>query len=707
MFRFIALLAIGLCLGRYEVLSQSESNRFAIGFFAGVNQYYGEFENNYISPGGELFARYNILSTFSANLSYSVNLSQWNISSEQLNKYNGYFGEGVVFGNKFSGTEIEIPNKFNSYNSNIELTLSFNPFPYLKFVPTFFSGIGLIEYDPKTLGFDEGVKLPNNKDGIYENKSLYIPLGVGFEYYINDSFVLNGKVKFSYLFTDYFDDLSGSNGNVGRTDIRANSDNDYLVNVGLGLSYYIFGSPDYDNDGLSNSLEKKYGSNPNIPDTDGDGLKDGEEVHVYTTNPTKPDSDNDNLTDYDEIFTYKTSPVRFDSDKDGLGDGEEIARKTNPNLADSDIDGLNDGDEVNKYSTDPLKHDSDNDGLSDGEEVLKYLTNPKLKDTDKDGLADGSEVNKYKTNPALEDSDGDGLSDGEEIHNFKTDPLFPDTDQDGLTDGDEVNKFKTNPLLADTDSDGLNDGVEINIYNSNPLVEDTDGDKISDGEEVNRYKSNPVLVDSDSDGLSDYDEIFVYHTNPNKSDTDNDMLFDGKEINDTRTNPMDSDTDKDSIIDGLDACPLFAGTANLDTTKNGCPPLPDKGTKIIFNDIKFISDKDDFDFDNHSTIVGLTKLLDYISQCNGIQIRLESHYFGDLNSKRSQSLTQKRVNKVKTWLMEQGIGQSAINGAIGYGKSQPIKSLNSKNSSMSKEELEIIKNINDRICIEVIKECDR
>ena len=68
-------------------------------------------------------------------------------------------------------------------------------------------------------------------------------------------------------------------------------------------------------------------------DTDGDGLRDTDEVEKYGTSPYSRDTDNDGLSDYDEIFTYGTDPLK----------------------ADTDGDGINDGDEVLKYGTDPLK----------------------------------------------------------------------------------------------------------------------------------------------------------------------------------------------------------------------------------------------------------------------------------------------------------------------------------------------------------------
>lgn len=66
--------------------------------------------------------------------------------------------------------------------------------------------------------------------------------------------------------------------------------------------------PDADNDGLSNTDEAIWGSNPLVSDTDADGLTDGQEVNTYNTNPIDPDSDSDNVTDGDEVNVYGIDP---------------------------------------------------------------------------------------------------------------------------------------------------------------------------------------------------------------------------------------------------------------------------------------------------------------------------------------------------------------------------------------------------------------
>jgi len=90
-------------------------------------------------------------------------------------------------------------------------------------------------------------------------------------------------------------------------------------------------------------------SDPQVADTDGDGINDGDEVFIGT-NPTdnsdaETDTDSDNLTDFDEVFTYGTNPTVADTDGDGLTDDIEIILGTDPLDSDTDADGLSDGNE--------------------------------------------------------------------------------------------------------------------------------------------------------------------------------------------------------------------------------------------------------------------------------------------------------------------------------------------------------------------------
>ena len=136
------------------------------------------------------------------------------------------------------------------------------------------------------------------------------------------------------------------------------------------------------------------------------------------------------------------TPLNPDSDDDGLEDGEE------------DVDGQGD---VDQGETDPLNPDSDDDGLEDGTETDGAPgwapTDPLDSDSDDDGLLDGEEVAGSRddttwqpTDPNNADTDDDEMDDGTEV-GVGADPHDTDTDDDGILDGPDG--------LGDEDGDGI------------------------------------------------------------------------------------------------------------------------------------------------------------------------------------------------------------------------------------------------------------
>jgi len=97
-------------------------------------------------------------------------------------------------------------------------------------------------------------------------------------------------------------------------------------------------------------------------------------------NPLSPDSNNNGIPDGEE-----------DTDGDGFSNCAEILQGTDPNSRDTDKDGLSDRDEILRYFTDPANPDTDGDGMNDGDEVARG-TDPFNADTDGDGFDDNTEV---------------------------------------------------------------------------------------------------------------------------------------------------------------------------------------------------------------------------------------------------------------------------------------------------------------------------
>ncbi len=319
--------------------------------------------------------------------------------------------------------KFKAPGVYQAEIGLVENRFQLIPFSMKTLNPFFYTGVGL----SKTVGTSGSDFLP------------MIPLGIGIQTWLGSQMLLEISGGYNLVLSDKLDGRQRSNADLNSL---SNKKHDGFYNFLIGLTFTIGSNEnaDSDKDGLTNKVEEELGTDPENPDTDGDGLKDGAEVNQYKTDPLNMDSDADGLNDGAEVNQYKTDPLNTDSDGDGLKDGAE----------------------VNQYKTDPLNTDSDGDGLSDGAEVNQYKTDPLKADTDGDGLSDGAEV-QYKSDLLKMDSDGDGLSDGAEVNQYKTDPAKEDTDGDGLSDGDEVNKYKTNPVKSDTDGGGMADGAEVKM----------------------------------------------------------------------------------------------------------------------------------------------------------------------------------------------------------------------------------------------------
>ncbi len=297
---------------------------------------------------------------------------------------------------------------------------------------------------------------------------------------------------------------------------------------------------DTDHDGLPDAVELAIGTNPNDPDSDDDGVIDGNEPNWSDDtdgdgliNPLDPDSDNDGLFDGTEAGitmpssgtdlaanhfiadadpTTHTKVLNPDTDHGGIKDGAEDFNR-NGRIDPGELD-------PNLKSDDLTSLDTDGDGLPDALEIM-IGSNPNDADSDDDGVIDGAEPN------FRDDTDGDGL----------INVLDPDSDNDGLFDGTELGitvpdpdtdlskghfiadadpTTTTGPLNPDTDHGGVKDGDE-----------DTNHDgKIDPGERDPNNPADDVLVDTDGDGIPDATDNCPLVANPSQADQDHDGIGD-------------------------------------------------------------------------------------------------------------------------------------------------------------------------------------
>ena len=110
--------------------------------------------------------------------------------------------------------------------------------------------------------------------------------------------------------------------------------------------FWVIGGQDTDHDGIPDTIELALGLDPNNPDSNGNGISDGDE-----------DLDGDGLRNKFEVFAGLDPRVK-DSDGNGIFDGAD----------DFDLDGLTNLQEQ-QFGTDPRRADSDGDGWNDETEV--------------------------------------------------------------------------------------------------------------------------------------------------------------------------------------------------------------------------------------------------------------------------------------------------------------------------------------------------
>ena len=175
---------------------------------------------------------------------------------------------------------------------------------------------------------------------------------------------------------------------------------------------------DRDGDGIPNSSEATWGTNPDMADTDLDGLLDGLEVNGFTllripnkvfTDPLDPDTDDDGFCD---------GPIAFE----GLCHAGPDPYPLDPNAPiDTDDDGL--PDENDGWTGPPMEDDDDdNDGTLDVEDDFP-LDDGADTDTDGDGDPDNLLYHPYDGPLVVdEDDDNDGWNDTAEIE-CGTEPL--------------------------------------------------------------------------------------------------------------------------------------------------------------------------------------------------------------------------------------------------------------------------------------------
>lgn len=142
--------------------------------------------------------------------------------------------------------------------------------------------------------------------------------------------LVGGGVYYFFLRTNGLDNNAQPNDNANNNVANENNNQVDVFNESDQEPTINEDELDDDFDGLSNGLEKTYGTNPLEVDSDNDGVFDQDEVETHKTDPLADDSDSDGLSDYQEIIIYKSDPNDPDTDGDTFLDGVEVLNGYNP-----------------------------------------------------------------------------------------------------------------------------------------------------------------------------------------------------------------------------------------------------------------------------------------------------------------------------------------------------------------------------------------
>ncbi|GAA4748054.1 OmpA family protein [Flavisolibacter ginsenosidimutans] len=241
------------------------------------------------------------------------------------------------------------------------------------------------------------------------------------------------------------------------------------------------------------------------------------------------------------------------------------------------------------------------------------------------GFGIGGLISERKSEPVKEvapppptDTDGDGIPDNEDkcptvpgVARYNGCPV-PDTDKDGIDD--EHDKCPTVPGTAK--------------YNGCP-VPDTDGDGINDEEDkcptvagVARYNGCPV-----------------------------------------------PDTDGDGVNDEEDKCPTVPGTK----ANNGCPEVTkemEKKMNYAAKRIFFVTGSAKL---SSRSDAALNEVIKILNDDKNVKLSIEGHTDNVGKADYNKTLSDKRANSVKTYLVNHGVDESRLT-AEGFGLERPVAS---------------------------------
>jgi outer membrane protein OmpA-like peptidoglycan-associated protein len=268
-----------------------------------------------------------------------------------------------------------------------------------------------------------------------------------------------------------------------------------------------------------------------------------------------------------------------------------------------------------------------------------------------------------------------------------------DADKDGVSD--RLDKCPNTPAGVavdksgcplDRDKDGVADYMDacpdVAGLESMKGCPDKDGDGITDAEDRCPDVAGSLAMkgcpDSDNDGVADIDDKcpgtkagYRVDASGCPLDNDRDGIVNEEDRCPDAAGPASlkgcPDTDGDGVADMDDRCPNIKGTI----ANKGCPEITKEDEKKITEIASKIFFETASDKLKVASLVQLDELATILKRYETANLLIGGHTDSQGTDAYNITLSQKRTESVRTYLMGKGIMESRLT-ATGYGEAQPI-----------------------------------
>jgi outer membrane protein OmpA-like peptidoglycan-associated protein len=129
------------------------------------------------------------------------------------------------------------------------------------------------------------------------------------------------------------------------------------------------------------------------------------------------------------------------------------------------------------------------------------------------------------------------------------------------------------------------------------------------------------------------------------------------------------------------------------------PPI---NTIFNFPGTLFIVNTDQFNTAVPGNLANLFAIKHLVEQCPNLRVEIQGFASAEGTPEHNQKLSELRADRIKTWLIAQGVSSGKIASTVGFGTSNPAVK---ERTDVSPAELEAERVQNRRIAVKVVQAC--